>query len=141
MMNKSITEEYASAFLLEVNNLVDAEYKSTQIEQTKYDNFKIHNLLSKSLQILESASFLVKDYVNDLKFTEKRLFRKAIVKYRPISEDSFKDWYRERTKGIHDADLSKCHLSRNELMERFRSVDDRYQSALRIIRKCLNKLG
>jgi hypothetical protein len=83
----------AIEFKQKLKEYIDLQYNRLQETRKIEKDFESLNIWEKNFQKIEAAENILLEYIETLKYTKKRLFRKPEVLYMEIKEWKFKDFY------------------------------------------------
>lgn len=72
---------------------IDLQYERLKETRKLEKNFEGLNIWEKNFQKIESAENILLEYIQTLKYTKKRWFKKPEVLYKEVKEWEFKDFY------------------------------------------------
>jgi hypothetical protein len=83
----------AIEFKQRLKEYIDLQYNRLQETRKIEKDFESLNIWEKNFQKIEATENILLEYIETLKYTKKRLFRKPEVLYMEIKEWKFKDFY------------------------------------------------
>lgn len=86
----------AIVFKQKLKEHIDLQYEKLEEKRKLEKSFEGLNIWEKSFQKIEYAESILLEYIETLKYTKKRWFRKQEVLYREVKEWEFKDFYLEK---------------------------------------------
>lgn len=76
---------------------IDLQYERLEKSRTLEKNSESLNIWESNFQKIESAENILLDYIQTLKYTKQRWFKKPEVLYREVKEVEFRDFYLEKS--------------------------------------------
>ena len=125
----------AIEFKQKLKEYIDLQYNRLQETRKIEKDFESLNIWEKNFQKIEAAENILLEYIETLKYTKKRLFRKPEVLYREIKEWEFKDFYLKKGARYHGHET----LSIEQNVQRYRDFMAILREAHSILKQIINQ--
>lgn len=84
-------------FKQKLKEYIDLQYERLKETRNLEKNSEALNIWESNFQKIESAENILLDYIQTLKYTKKRWFKKPEVLYREVKEWEFRDFYLKKS--------------------------------------------